>query len=52
MKRFTIAALASWLVTAVFDAPWRAPDVTGVPGTHPEEPYWGYTTVRGAPSRR
>lgn len=26
---------------AAFDAPWRAQDVTGVPGPHPEEAYWG-----------
>ena len=32
---------------AAFDAPWRAADVTGVPGPHPEEAYWGlYDSTR------
>ncbi|HTT43556.1 MAG TPA: hypothetical protein VMG33_10825 [Steroidobacteraceae bacterium] len=26
---------------SAFDAPWRTQDVTGVPGPHPEEAYWG-----------
>ena len=34
---------------AAFDAPWRAQDVTGVPGPHPEEAYWGlYDSARRA----
>jgi exo-beta-1,3-glucanase (GH17 family) len=37
---------------AAFDAPWRVQDVTGVPGPHPAEAYWGLFDAdrRGKPA--
>lgn len=41
---------AAFSYFSAFDAPWRANDVTpGVPGTHPEEAFWGLFTETRAP---
>jgi hypothetical protein len=50
--RLPAGAARAFAYFAAFYAPWRAQDVTGVPGPHPEEAHWGCTTARGAPSRR
>ena len=34
---------------AAFDAPWRVKDFNPVPGTHPEEAFWGLYTDGRAP---
>jgi hypothetical protein len=35
------SAMLAFAYFDAFDAPWRATDVTPVPGPHPEEAYWG-----------
>jgi exo-beta-1,3-glucanase (GH17 family) len=47
--RLPAGAARAFAYFAAFYAPWRAQDVTGVPGPHPEEAYWGlYDSARRA----
>jgi exo-beta-1,3-glucanase (GH17 family) len=44
------SAAGTFSYFSAFDAPWRATDVTpGVPGTHPEEAFWGLFTESRQP---
>ena len=48
-SRLPAGAARAFAFLAAFDAPWRAQDVTGVPGPHPEAAYWGlYDSARRA----
>ncbi len=49
-KQMKPSASAAFSYFLAFDAPWRANDVTpGVPGTHPEEAFWGLFTETRQP---